>query len=216
MKPRLMKSVLNRINRLAPFIPAEGSVSREQVQFFHRLLQQHPDIKLVAETGFNTGVSARAVLAARADTTVVSFDTAQNRSVPRAKTAIDREFPGRHDLVPGDSRETLPAYAREHPGKRFDLVFIDGGHDYEVAQSDLFNFRALSHDKTVVIMDDLTPWFRWGQGPTRVWQEALRAGLITPEGLYKNGEPVTEPTGRGLDYIWGVGYYRDINGGGIQ
>lgn len=213
MKRRLMKSVLNRINRLLPFIPAEGSVSREQVQFFHELLRERPDIQLVAETGFNTGVSSRAVLGARADTAVVSFDIGQNASVRRAKAEIDRRFPGRHELVLGDSMETLPAYAKEHPDRRFDLVFVDGGHDYEVARSDLLNFRALSRAGTIVIVDDLTPWFRWGEGPTRVWQEALGAGLITPLGLYKNGLPVAEPTGRGLDYIWGVGYYRDINEG---
>jgi hypothetical protein len=209
MKP---KSVLIAINRLLPFIPSEGSVSKEQVQFFHQLLQRNRGIQWIAETGFNTGVSSRAVLAARADTLVVSFDIGQNQSVPRAKADIDRDFPGRHELVLGDSTETLPAYAQKHPEKRFDLVFIDGGHDYDVVKADLLNFRAMSHDQTIVIMDDLTPWWRWGRGPTQVWQEALKMGLISPEGLYKNGEPVTEPAGRGLEYIWGVAHYRNDNG----
>ena len=126
-----------------------------------------------------------------------------------AKAAIDRRFPGRHELVLGDSTEALPAYAQKHPGKRFDLVFIDGGHDYEVAKADLLNFQAMSHNHTIVIMDDLTPWWRFGRGPTKVWQEALQVGLITQAGLYTDGQPVTEPTGRGFDRIWGVGYYRN-------
>ena len=204
--PRI-KSALVALNRLFPFIPSEGSVSREQAEFFTRLLQEKPDIESIAETGFNTGVSARTVLAARADTTVVSFDIGQNASVRRAKATIDRLFPGRHELVLGDSRSTLPAYAREHPDRKFDLVFVDGGHDYDVARADLLNFRAMSHERTIVIVDDLTPWWNWGEGPTRVWQEAIRMGLIAPEGLYKNGEPVAEPVGRGLDYIWGVAHY---------
>jgi hypothetical protein len=58
---------------------------------------------------------------------------------------------------------------------------------------------------------DLTPWFRWGQSPTRAWEQGLSAGLMTQEGLYKKG-PVTEPTGRGLEYIWGVGHYSTSTG----
>jgi Methyltransferase domain len=199
------------INRLVPYIPKsvpEGSASDQLLHFSTRLLQENRDIETIAETGFNTGVSSRAFLSARSEVTVVSFDIGQHVSVRPAKAAIDRSFPGRHELVLGDSTETLPAYARKHPGKQFDLVFIDGGHDYEVVRADLLNFRALSNDRTVVIMDDLTPWWRWGQGPTRAWQEAVREGLIVQEGLYRNGEPVAEPAGRSDESIWGVGAYR--------
>ena len=64
----------------------------------------------------------------------------------------------------------------------------------------------MSHDHTIVIMDDLTPWWWWGQGPTKVWQEALQVGLITQADLYKNGQPVAERTDRGVDRIWAVRY----------
>jgi len=36
-----------------------------------------------------------------------------------------------------------------------DLVFIDGGHDYEIAKKDLENCRPLSDHDTIVIMDDV-------------------------------------------------------------
>jgi predicted O-methyltransferase YrrM len=208
-----MKPILTAIiNRLVPYIPKsvpEGSASDELLQFSTRLLQQNRDIETIAETGFNTGVSSRAFLSARPDVRVVSFDIGHHISVRPAKAAIDRNFPGRHELILGDSTETLPAYARTRPGTRFDLVFIDGGHDYEVARADLLNFQAMSHEHTIVIMDDVTPWWRWGEGPTRAWQEAVEMGLITRASLYKNGQPVTQPTGRALDCIWAVGYYRN-------
>ena len=200
-----MNPVLNIINCLVSFICTEGSSSDEQVGFFVRLLQENGDIELIAETGFNTGVSSSAFLAARPDTTVVSFDIGQHRYVRSVKAAIDRQFPW-YELVLGNSTETLPAYAKKHPGKRFDLVFIDGGHNYEVVKADLLNFQAMSHDHTIVIMDDLTPWWWWGQGPTKVWQEALQVGLITQADLYKNGQPVAERTDRGVDRIWAVRY----------
>lgn len=202
--------VTSIINRLGPYIPKsfpEGSASNALLLFFARLLQDNRDITTIAETGFNTGVSSRAFLAARPDTTVVSFDIGDHVSVRAAKKAIDRRFPRRHELVLGDSTVTLPAYARTHPGKKVDVVFIDGGHDYAVAKADLLNFQAMSHDRTIVIMDDITPWWYWGRGPTAVWQEALQAGLITQADLYKNGEPVSEPTGGASDCIWGVGSY---------
>ena len=76
-----MNPVLNIINCLVSFIYTEGSSSDEQVGFFVRLLQENGDIELIAETGFNTGVSSSAFLAARPDTTVVSFDIGQHRTV---------------------------------------------------------------------------------------------------------------------------------------
>jgi hypothetical protein len=195
---------------LVPYIPEslpEGSASNDLLEFFARLLNEHRQIEMIAETGFNTGVSSRAFLAARPVTKVVSFDIGRHVSVRRAKAAIDRRFPGRHELVLGNSTETLPAYAAKHPGKRFDLVFIDGGHDYEVAKADLVNFRSMSDHRTIVVMDDLTPWWRWGEGPTKVWQEANAAGWIAHSRFFRNGQHVTDQSGRPSDSIWAMGYY---------
>ena len=162
---------------------------------------------MVAETGFNTGGSSRAFLAARPDIEVVSFDIGAHVSIRRAKAQLDKKFPGRHQLVLGDSTQTLPAFAKAHADVRFDLVFIDGGHDYEVAKADLINFRTMAHADTIVIRDDMTPWWKWGEGPTKVWNEAIDAGLIVGSRLYKNGQLVQELTGRPVDSVWAVGRY---------
>jgi hypothetical protein len=199
------------INRLVPYIPKsvpEGGAGESLLMFFSRLIEDNPGIQLIAETGFNTGGSSRAFLSARSDTRVVSFDIGEHTSsVQRAKADIDRLFPDRHELVLGDSTRTLPAYAEAHPGRRFDLIFVDGGHDYEVAKADLLNFRAMSHVNTIVIIDDLTPWWVWGEGPTRVWQEAISEGWITDATLFKNGQIAADTQGRGSDAIWGVACY---------
>jgi predicted O-methyltransferase YrrM len=210
-----MKPILSPIiNRLVDNIPdsvrariPEGSASRELLGFLSNTLQQKRAITNVAETGFNTGGSSRAFLAARPDVNVVSFDIGKHVLVRRKKAQLDKSYPGRHELVLGDSTETLPAFARTHPDLRFDLVFIDGGHDYEVAMADIVNFRRMAHADTIVIMDDMTPWWEWGEGPTKAWREAVAAGVIVGSQLYKNGQQVTELTGRGLDSIWAVGFY---------
>src|SRR3954468_13308550 len=146
------------INRLVPYIPKslpEGSASAELLQFLTQMLQANVSIIRIAETGFNTGASSRAFLSARRDTTVVSFDIGEHMSVRPTKPRIDKQYPGRHQLVIGDSTKTLPEYSAAHPQERFDLIFVDGGHDYEVAKADLVHFRKMSHPETIVVIDDL-------------------------------------------------------------
>ena len=92
------------------------------------------------------------------------------------------------------------------------MVFIDGGHDYYVAKADLENIRALSTPATAVVMDDLTPWRPWGQGPTKAWREALNTGAVLQEELFKDGAPVDtlEPPGT---RAWALGRYSNLGDG---
>jgi hypothetical protein len=50
-------------------------VSPAHVTFFEKLLEDHPEIRTVAEVGFNAGHSAVTFLLARPYTVVVSFDS---------------------------------------------------------------------------------------------------------------------------------------------
>jgi hypothetical protein len=40
-----------------------------------------------------------------------------------------KQFPGRHNLIIGDSVHAVPAYARANQNERFDMFYIDGGHE---------------------------------------------------------------------------------------
>jgi predicted O-methyltransferase YrrM len=161
---------------------------------------------LVGEIGFNAGLSSWAMLESDPDVQVVSFDLGLHRTVPRAKQLIDEAFPGRHTLVVGDSTQAVPAYAAQNPGVRFDLVFIDGGHDYEIAAADLQNMRKLSGPNTVVVMDDVMPWRVWGQGPTKAWEEAIRSGVVVQDEVFKDGRLVDHAEAPGKR-AWAVGRY---------
>jgi predicted O-methyltransferase YrrM len=185
----------------------EGSASAEELGFLVELLHSRPGIKRVGEIGFNAGISSYAFLQARRDAKVVSFDIADHDYVDEAKAFVDQAFSGRHELIKGDSRKALPKFARERPETKFDLIFIDGGHDYKIAKADLQNARLLAHERTLVFIDDLTPWVRWGRGPTKAWDEVLAAGAVRQEGLYKNGRPVTDYAGQEGDRIWAVGRF---------
>jgi predicted O-methyltransferase YrrM len=162
----------------------EGGSTVEQLAYLMTLAQQE-DARLIAETGFNTGTSAYAFLASGPDTHVISFDLGDHDYVQPAKTFIDRQFPGRHTLVIGDSRHTIPMFVDGHPDIFADLIFIDGGHSLAVARADLANLAQMGHRggkrRTAIVMDDTVPWFNYGVGPTRAWQEAIEAGHVAHE-----------------------------------
>ena len=157
----------------------------------------------IAEIGFNVGFSALAFLESSPQASVVSFEVNERRAVLFAKGFVDERYPGRHELVIGDSMETLPRYADAHR-HTFDLVFVDGGHSKEIADSDIRHACRLARPRGLVVVDDVIPWFKWGAGPYAAWNEAVAAGLLEPVELRLDGRLVTEIAGPG-DRAWAVG-----------
>ena len=157
----------------------------------------------IAEVGFNVGFSALAFLESSAHASVVSFELNERRAVLLAKGFIDERYPGRHELVVGDSLDTVPRYADEHP-HAFDLVFVDGGHTKEIADSDIRHACRLARPRGLVVVDDVIPWFRWGKGPYAAWNEAVAAGLLEPVELRLDGRLADEIVEPG-DRAWAVG-----------
>jgi 16S rRNA G966 N2-methylase RsmD len=99
------------------------------------------------------------------------------------KEYIDNKHPNRHTLILGDSTETVPKYINDNPDKTFDIIFIDGGHDYKIADADLENCKKLANKDTIVIMDDTIHTRGWKSdytiGPTLTWLEHLNNHKIT-------------------------------------
>ena len=191
--------------RLRGYKIEEGASSSEELRYLYKKAKQ-PSIHRIAEIGFHLGFSSYAFLKANRRTSVTSFDIGNHLFVPAAKKIIDRKFPGRHTIVYGDSTKTVPEFAKQNPNIKFDLIFIDGGHDYETVRADIQNMKSLAHPDTIVIIDDLTPWLPWGKGPTQAWMEAIDKKEIVQAELYKDGKPVEtiEPPG---ERSWASGSY---------
>ena len=60
-------------------------------------------------------------------------------------------------FVSGDSKVTVPEYFKEHPGKKFDYILVDGGHDDHTALCDLENVVNYADKGGVILFDDIMP-----------------------------------------------------------
>lgn len=134
----------------------------------------------VMEIGFNAGHSAEIFLRNNSNLLLTSFDLGAHDYTPVAKTYIDTVYPNRHTLILGDSTETVPEYIKNNVNKKFDIIFIDGGHSYAVANADVENCMKLAHKNTIVIIDDTFYSERYEHtiGPTTTWIEHLNKGKI--------------------------------------
>ena len=161
-------------------------------------LTSKPNID-VMEIGFNAGHSADVFLKNNPTLTLTSFDLGQYNYVLEAKRYIDKTYPGRHTLIIGDSTQTVPKYIQSSKDKKFDVIFIDGGHEYSIVTADIDNCAKLAHKDTTVVLDDTVYVNEWVQfytvGPTRAWLENVANNKIID--IYRNNYD----SGRGMS--WG-------------
>jgi predicted O-methyltransferase YrrM len=156
----------------------EGGASVAEATYLRDLTVSANAVR-VAEIGFNVGFSSIAFLESSPEVTVVSFELDQRPAVELAKRFVDERYPGRHDMIIGNSVETVPAHAESHGGP-YDLVFVDGGHEYETARADIANGARIAKSGALIVVDDVIPWYPWGVGPHQAWQQAVDSGLVEP------------------------------------
>jgi predicted O-methyltransferase YrrM len=165
--------------------PTEGYSQQVPGQIaFLQKMGSLPWVKRVMEIGFNAGHSAELFLSSNPIMELVSFDIGHHDYLKHGKEFIDKIYPNRHTLIIGNSLNTVPEYSKT--AKPFDLIFIDGGHDYPIAYGDIMNCKKLAHKDTIVIMDDTMKtknWLMgWNYGPNRAWSDCIANKVIVELG----------------------------------
>jgi len=148
----------------------------------------NPNVKNVFEIGFNAGHSCDTFLNSNDNISVVSCDLGYHNYVIHGKSYIDQKYSFRHQLIIGDSTLTIPKFIK-NTSKKFDIIFIDGGHEYEVAYSDLTNCKHLAHKDTIVIMDDITNAadISYSIGPSKAWKDCIAQNIIVESEHFEFG-----------------------------
>jgi predicted O-methyltransferase YrrM len=175
-------SVTNFLNSKG-FTNFEGNIKHcePKVKDFIDLIKSSDNIHIM-EIGFNAGHSAEIILKNNSKANLTSFDLGSHNYVGTAKQYIDNTYPDRHNLIIGNSTQTIPIFIQNNPDKKFDIIFIDGGHDYNIAKADLENCYHLAHKDTIVIIDDTIYTAGWEKnysiGPTKTWVEHIKEKKI--------------------------------------
>jgi predicted O-methyltransferase YrrM len=132
----------------------EGQTVPAQIEAFIKFLTENTGVKTILEIGFNAGLSSGVFLAVRPDIKVISVDIGQHEYILAAQKLISRVFPGRHQLIVGDSADVLPQLLdtlKTLP----DLIFLDGAHTEPVVSQDVTNCLALMKPGSWILIDDV-------------------------------------------------------------
>ena len=112
--------------------------------------------KTVCETGFNAGHSTLQWLTGSTAAKVYSFDIGSHPYSKLMASYLQSKFPGRLQMIWGDSFKTIPKFLESNPGVTCDLMVVDGSHSFKHAHADLNNFRKVAKPGySVAVADDV-------------------------------------------------------------
>lgn len=132
----------------------------------------------IVEIGFNAGHSALLFLLANPSSVVTCFDICHHAYTKKCFEFLSSIFPGRLQLIIGDSTITVPQYFLENPEASFDLFHLDGSHELRIVKLDFEN--TLPMVKDVIIFDDTQD-----EGLNHLLDTFIDAGTVYELPMYK-------------------------------
>ena len=143
------------------------------------------DCNYVFEIGFNGGHSAETILKNNENSKVFSCDIGWHFYTKFGRWYLQKKYGDRLILFIGDSKKIIPDLELEN--QKFDLIFIDGGHEYDDAIKDIVNCKKFANEKTILLLDDVLfnnneNIYHSNSGPTQAWEELIKKKFISQEG----------------------------------
>lgn len=132
----------------------EGYITPKQKDAFIRELKRHPEIRKIAEVGFNAGHTSEIFLDFAPQAQLVSFDINMHEYTNIGVAFMEMKYRDRFRFVEGNSRYTIPKYFKVYPEEKFDLIYIDGCHLFGACLDDIFHFKSLAHKNSILWIDD--------------------------------------------------------------
>jgi precorrin-6B methylase 2 len=156
----------------------EGNIFNfpEQQEYLSKAVND--DVKTILEIGFNAGHSSVLMLDACSAVKVTSFDIGSS-VVWVGKKYIDTVYPGKHQLIVGNSNKMIPLFQCE---KKYDLLFIDGSPEYSFVLNDLINCKRLSDKYTKIVLNGTS------ESINKAWNKMISTGQIVEEKRYSYGD----------------------------
>ena len=160
------------------------------VKFFYKL-SKTKIVNNILEIGTNLGVSGQYFIKGLEDKKNTKFITLEGvkRLCEIALSRFDSlSNHDRFEVIHGLYDKTLPEVVKSNT--RFDLVFIDGNHQYEATLNYFEMLKDNLADKAMVIFDDI----HWSVGMRRAWREICeQKGIVFSINFFKLGMVVFDP-----------------------
>ena len=162
----------------------EGFMNIAQAKQLFEFLSAHPEIKYIAETGFNVGMSSSTMLSVGSHIKIYSFDLAEHNYVIKQKNLIDDLFPNQHVLIIGDSTKTIPQMIELVKEPVFDFLLIDGGHIAPVPEKDIRNLLKLLKPGGYIYVDDYNEMYG-SKGVIQAVNDVVNEKLVEKLSIYE-------------------------------
>jgi len=129
----------------------EGRCTDDCLEYMYNILKIACP-KSILEIGFNGGHSACCFLNASPSAKMYTFDICRWGIEEKALSVLKEHFD--INLIKGDSIYKVPEFLEKN-NLLFDLIFIDGCHDYDIALLDIKNTMNFLSNDGILIVDDL-------------------------------------------------------------
>jgi predicted O-methyltransferase YrrM len=135
------------------------------------------NVKHVCEIGMNGGHSAvifLAGLAGREGVRLTMWDLLMWDYSDTAAGYVEKLYPGKMTVVPGNSRRKVPEWTKDHLDDLCDVFSVDGGHRYFEARADIINAVKATKKGGIILLDDMNP----KSDTRRAFDNAVNDGLM--------------------------------------